>query len=98
MTAAKQSKPILRIFPNCRAVSTDTQLPPLSLKNKFWLATQDSFDYSSFVTAGMLAGRGLAKKDYPSSGKDRRDTAAVFGTQWQTKPSETISRKLSYLP
>ena len=33
MTEAKQSKRILWIFPNYRAVSADTQLPPLSLKN-----------------------------------------------------------------
>lgn len=64
-TEAKQSKRILGIFPNYRAVSADTQLPPLSLKNKFWLATQDSFDYSSFVTAGMLAGISQAKNSTP---------------------------------
>jgi len=33
VTEAKQSKRILWIFPNYRAVSADTQLPPLSLKN-----------------------------------------------------------------
>ena len=64
-TEAKQSKRILGIFPNYRAVSADTQLPPLSLKTKFWLATQDSFDYSSFITAGMLAGISQAKNSYP---------------------------------
>ena len=26
------------------------------MKQKFWLATQDSFDYSSVVLAGILAG------------------------------------------
>jgi hypothetical protein len=65
VTEVKQSKRILWIFPNYRAVSAGTQLPPLSLKNKLWLATQDSFDYSSFVTAGMLAGISQAKKSYP---------------------------------
>src|SRR3974390_2359831 len=60
-TSAKQSKRILGIFPNYRAVSADTQLPPLPLRKKFWLATQDSFDYSSFITAGMLAGTAQAK-------------------------------------
>ena len=65
VSEAKQSKRILWIFPNYRAVSADTQLPPLSLKNKFWLATQDSFDYSSFVTAGMLAGISQAKNSTP---------------------------------
>ncbi len=38
-TSAKQSKRILGIFPNYRAVSADTQLPPLPLRKKFWLAT-----------------------------------------------------------
>src|SRR5262249_4840933 len=69
VTEARQSKRILWIFPNYRAVSADAQLPPLSLKDKFWLATQDSFDYSSFVTAGMLAGVGQAKNSYPEFGQ-----------------------------
>jgi len=67
-TSAKQSKRILGIFPNYRAVSADTQLPPLPLRKKFWLATQDSFDYSSFITAGMLAGVAQAKNSTPEFG------------------------------
>jgi hypothetical protein len=46
-------------------VSANTQLPPLTLKGKFWLATQDSFDYSSFVLAGILAGIGQARNSTP---------------------------------
>ena len=61
----KQSKRILWIFPNYRSVSANTQLPPLSFKGKFWLATEDSFDYSSFILAGMLAGTGQAKNSIP---------------------------------
>lgn len=68
-TEAKQSKRILWIFPNYRAVSADTELPPLSLKTKFWLATQDSFDYSSFITAGIIAGTSQAKNSYPEFGQ-----------------------------
>ena len=68
-TEAKQSKRILWVFPNYRAVSADTQLLPLSLKSKFWLATQDSFDYSSFITAGIIAGTSQAKKSYPEFGQ-----------------------------
>ena len=64
-TGLKQPKRILWVIPNYRAVSADTDLPPLSLKNKFWLATQDSFDYSAFVFAGMLAGVGQAQNFYP---------------------------------
>ena len=61
----KQPKRILWVIPNYRAVSADAHLPPLSLKNKFWLATQDSFDYSAFIFAGMLAGVGQAQDSYP---------------------------------
>jgi len=61
----KQSKRILWIIPNYRSVSADAQLPPLTLKGKFWLATEDSFDYSSFVVAGMLAGIGQARNSTP---------------------------------
>lgn len=64
----KQSKRILWIFPNYRAVSTNAQLPPLSLKGKFWLATQDSIDYSSFVTAGIVSGVSQARNSYPEFG------------------------------
>jgi hypothetical protein len=64
----KQSKRILWIFPNYRAVSANTQLPPLNLRDKFWLATQDSFDYSSFVSAGIIAGVSQANNSYPEFG------------------------------
>ena len=64
----KQSKRILGIFPNYRAVSANTQLPRLSLRQKFWLATQDSFDYSSFVSAGLIAGVSQANNSYPEFG------------------------------
>jgi hypothetical protein len=64
----KQSKRILGIFPNYRAVSADTQLPALSVREKFWLASQDSFDYSAFVSAGILAGVSQANNSYPEFG------------------------------
>ena len=60
-----QTKRILGIIPNYRSVSADTQLPPQSFKDKFVLATQDSFDYSAFILAGMIAGVGQAQNSYP---------------------------------
>src|ERR1700676_1096900 len=65
---AKQSKRILWIFPTYRAVSTNTHLPPLSLREKFWLATQDSFDYSSFVSSGIISGVSQTRNSYPEFG------------------------------
>jgi hypothetical protein len=64
----KQPKRILGIFPNYRAVSVGVQLPTPSLREKFWLATQDSFDYSSFLSAGLTAGISQANASYPEFG------------------------------
>jgi hypothetical protein len=60
-----QTKRILWIIPNYRAVSASTRLPPLSTRAKLALATQDSFDYSSFILAGLLAGYNQALNSSP---------------------------------
>lgn len=61
----QQTNRILWVVPNFAAVSANKRLPPLSVKGKFWLATEDSFDYSGFVWAGILSGQELASKTYP---------------------------------
>src|SRR5260370_12756651 len=88
----KQSKRILWIFPNYRAVSANTQLPPLSLKDKFWLATQDSFDYSSFVTAGVLAGVGQSKKSYPEFGQGAKGYGRYY---WHAMADQAVGNYLT---
>lgn len=65
----KQPKRILGIVPNFRAVSANTQLPPLDFKSKLWLATQDTFDYSNFIFVGGLAGISMASKSQPTFGQ-----------------------------
>jgi hypothetical protein len=65
----KQPKRILWVVPNYRAVSANTNLPPLSFKNELWLATQDTFDYSDFIFVGGLAGIEMASKSQPSFGQ-----------------------------
>jgi hypothetical protein len=67
--SAQQTKRILWIIPNYRAVSADTYLPPLSFKEKFWMATEDSFDYSAFIYVGLLSGADMAEKSEPSFGQ-----------------------------
>lgn len=89
---AKQTKRILWIFPNYRSVSADTQLPPLSMKDKFWLATQDSFDYSSFITAGMIAGTGQAKKSYPEFGQGAKGYGRYF---WHAVADQAVGNYLT---
>ena len=53
---ATQTKRILGIIPNFRAVSANTKLPPQSPKEKFLTATLDSFDYSSLLLPAFVAG------------------------------------------
>jgi len=65
----RQTNRILGVVPNFAAVSGNTQLPPLSAKGKFWLATEDSFDYSSFVWTGILAGQEFGLENYPEFGQ-----------------------------
>ena len=64
-----QTKRILWVIPNYRSVSANTYLPPQSFKEKFWLATQDSFDYSAFIYEGMVAGIAMAGKSEPTFGQ-----------------------------
>jgi hypothetical protein len=62
---AAQTKRILGIIPNFRAVSTTTKLPPQTPKEKFLTATQDSFDYSALFVPAILAGYGQATNATP---------------------------------
>jgi len=61
----KQTKRILGIVPNFRAVSVDTKLPPETWKEKFKESSEDSWDYSDFVFVAILAGVDEAEGSYP---------------------------------
>jgi hypothetical protein len=65
----KQTKRMLWVVPNFGAVSSNTQLPPLSTREKFVLAAKDSVtDYSSYTWAGILAGQAMLLKSDPELG------------------------------
>jgi hypothetical protein len=82
----KQTKRILFIVPNFRSVSVDVKLPPQGVKGKFVGATQDSFDYSSFIFAGLLAGVSQAEDSYP----EFHQGAAGYGRYfWHTFADQT---------
>lgn len=61
----QQTKRILGIIPNFRAVSANVHLPPQTVKDKFVTASQDSFDYSSLVLPAVLAGYSQATNATP---------------------------------
>jgi hypothetical protein len=51
----QQPKRILGVMPNFRAVSAGALPPPPTPKEAFKIATQNSFDYSSFVFVGVTS-------------------------------------------
>ena len=65
LNQGKQTKRILFIIPNFRAVSVDEKLPPMTAKDEFKLVLSDSFDYSSFIYVGITAGIAMEQKSYP---------------------------------
>jgi hypothetical protein len=71
----QQTKRILGIIPNFRAVSANVHLPPQSVKEKFITASQDSFDYSSLFFPAVIAGYSQATNATP----EFHQGAAAYG-------------------
>ena len=63
--SGQQTKRILGIVPNFRAVSVDQKLPPETVKEKFTDATEDSFDYSSIFIPAALAAYSMGQRATP---------------------------------
>lgn len=81
-----QTKRILGIFPNFRAVSADTHLPPQSVKEKFVTASQDSFDYSAIALPIVLAGEQELTNATPEFGHGGAGYGRYF---WHTYLDQT---------
>jgi hypothetical protein len=64
-----QTKRILGIIPNFRAVSANEHLPPMSVKDKFVTASEDSFDYSAVFLPMAIAGYNLERNSTPEFGQ-----------------------------
>jgi len=65
----QQPKRILGIMPNYRAVSAGAIPPPPTPKQAFKIATQNSFDYSSFIFVGVTSMIAEGEAAHPSLGK-----------------------------
>jgi hypothetical protein len=82
----RQTKRILWIVPNFRAVSVGVKLPPQTVKEKFKTGALDSFDYSAFIFVGIQAGIAQASNGYPAF----RQGAAGYGRYyWHTFADQT---------
>jgi len=65
----QQPKRILGLMPNYRAVSAGAIPPPPKPKQALLIATQNSFDYSSFVFVGLTSAIAFGTDSHPQLGK-----------------------------
>jgi hypothetical protein len=65
----QQPKRILGIMPNYRAVSAGAIPPPPTPKQALKIATQNSFDYSSFIFVGITSALAEGSDAHPQLGK-----------------------------
>jgi hypothetical protein len=81
LAQGRQTKRILYIVPNFRAVSADEHLPPQTVKEKFKTAMLDSVDYSSFIFVGAQAGVAMASNSYREFGQGAKGYGRYY---WHT--------------
>ncbi|WP_245818035.1 hypothetical protein [Granulicella rosea] len=82
-----QTKRILGIVPNFRAVSADEHPPKQTVREKFVTATQDSFDYSSVLLPVAVAAYAYGTNQTPEFGKG----GVGFGRYlWHSVVDQTI--------
>lgn len=67
--AKQQPKRILGIMPNYRAVSAGAIPPPPRPRQAFVIASENSFDYSSFIFVGITSLMAEGSDDHPPLGK-----------------------------
>ncbi len=92
-----QTKRIAGLVPNFQAVSADVVLPPLSFKKKFVLASQNTFDYSSFMFVGLQAGIEQATNTYPEFHSGEAGFARYY---WHTFADQSLGNYVTgaFLP
>jgi hypothetical protein len=82
-----QTKRILGIIPNFRAVSANVHLPPQTVKDKFVTASEDTFDYSAILLPALLAGEAQLENSTP----EFHQGAAGYGRYfWHTFTDQSI--------
>lgn len=79
-TPLPQPKRILGMMPNYRAVSAGVLPPPPSSKQAFVIASQNSFDYSSFVFVGITSLMAEGTEAHPALGKG---VPGFWGYTWR---------------
>ena len=77
-----EDKRIFGIIPNYRTSPSLSDYKPLTPRQKFMIATQDSFDRGTIVLAAAFAGEGQLTNANPSFGQGTAGYARYFGTAY----------------
>ena len=78
-----ESKRIFGIIPNYRTSPSFADFEPLTSREKFKLATQDSFDRGTFVLAGIFAGEAQLTNANKLFGQGAAGYSKYFGTSFR---------------
>jgi hypothetical protein len=77
-----QQKHIFGIIPNFRTSATLDRYEPLTAKEKFKIAAQDSFDRGTFALAAAFAGEAQLSNSNPSFGQGVKGYAHYFAASY----------------
>jgi hypothetical protein len=80
--AKPEHKRILGIIPNYRTYPTQNEYKPIDARQKFKIATNDSFDRGTIILAAGFAGQGQLSNSNPSFGQGAAGYARYFGTSY----------------
>jgi hypothetical protein len=74
-----EKRHILWVIPNYRSDESAAEFSPLTPRQKFKLAFDDSFDPSAFLVAGFFAGWSMAQNQYRSFGQGAQGFSKYYG-------------------
>jgi hypothetical protein len=77
-TKAKDDR-MFYVMPNYLTVGSESQVKPLTWKEKFAIAAKGSFDPYEFVVVGVVAGIRQAEDSYPGFGQGAKGYAKRYG-------------------
>jgi hypothetical protein len=79
---APPDKRVLGVLPNYRTANETAVYSPITVKQKFSIASKDSFDYPLLMLGGIIAGIGQWTDENPSFGQGAAGFARRFGTSY----------------
>src|ERR1700730_16857935 len=79
---APPDKRVLGVLPNYRTANETAVYTPITVRQKFTIASKDSFDYPLIMLGAAIAGIGQWTNENPSFGQGAAGFARRFGTSY----------------